>query len=346
MDPERVREFVRHFPENGMKLLLQTPANVRDLLALGGVGVLGQLDLERMTIDPTSYVAADYRHAASDVVLSVPRRSARSRKRRALWVTILIEHQSEPDRLMTLRLLEYMVQIWKKQVRDHVQQHGSAASVRLQPILPVVVYTGSYAWEQLGQLIDLMVDASDLRRHLPEFEPVFVNLPELPEGRLSAAGPFGEVLRVVRRRKAARHPFEQVLSEVVGRLDAVAKGQRPRWRDLLAYLTQLVYHERAKGEREELAELIESTVGVEDDRLEVNMARQTIAEAIREEGAIEGRREQAVDMLLKQLRLRFETVPAQIEQTIQATRDLRQLNQWLERFATAKTLKDVGVGAP
>jgi hypothetical protein len=346
MDPERVREFVRHFPENGMKLLLQTPANVRDLLTLGEVGVLDQLDLERMAIDPTSYVAADYRHAASDVVLSVPRRAARSRKKRVLWVTILIEHQSEPDRLMTLRLLEYMVQIWKKQVRDHVQRHGSAASVRLQPVLPVVFYTGSYAWERLGQLLDLMVDAADLRRHLPEFEPVFVNLPELPEDRLSSAGPFGEVLRVVRRRKAPRRPFEQVLGEVVGRLDEVAKEQRPRWRDLLAYLTQLVYHERAKVEREELAELIESTVGVDEDRLEVNMARQTIAEAIREEGAVEGRREQAAKMLLRQLRLRFGELPAEVEQKIRLTRDIHRLEQWLDRFATAKSLADVGIGAP
>lgn len=346
MDQDRVREFVRHFPENGMKLLLQTPANVHDLLTLGEVGVLDQLDLERMTIDPTTYVSADYRHAASDVVLSVPRRTPRSRKKRTLWLTILIEHQSEPDRLMILRLLEYMVQVWKKQVRDHVQRHGSAASVRLQPILPVVFYTGSYAWERLGQVIDLMVDAADLRRHVPEFEPVFVNLPELPENRLSNAGPFGEVLRVVRRRKDSRRAFEQVLSEVVGRLDKVAKGHRPRWQDLLAYLTQLVYHERARGEREELAELIESTVGVDEDRLEVNMARQTIAQAIEEEGRLKGLLQGMQETLLRQLRLRFGDLPSGVPEIVQATRDAARLNQWLDRFATAKSLKDVGIGAP
>jgi hypothetical protein len=64
-------------------------------------------------------------------------------------------------------------------------------------------------------------------RHFPELEPVFVNLADLPEGRLSDAGPFGQVLRVVRRRKASRRAFEQVLCAVVGQLDEVAKEHRP-----------------------------------------------------------------------------------------------------------------------
>src|SRR4051794_37642016 len=109
MSEERIHEIVRQFRENGVKLLLQTPANVHDLLTAGNWPLLDRLDLKRMTVDPTSHVAADYRHAASDLVLSVPWRGGRSRKKRPLWITILVEHQSDPDRLMMLRLLEYLV---------------------------------------------------------------------------------------------------------------------------------------------------------------------------------------------------------------------------------------------
>src|SRR3954451_19806094 len=35
---------------------------------------------------------------------------------------------------------------------------------------------------------DLMVEAAGLKKHIPEFEPVFVNLPELSGGKLAAAG--------------------------------------------------------------------------------------------------------------------------------------------------------------
>jgi len=34
MDQPRHRDIIRHFPENGMKLLLEDPKTVRDLLAI------------------------------------------------------------------------------------------------------------------------------------------------------------------------------------------------------------------------------------------------------------------------------------------------------------------------
>ena len=128
---------------------------------------------------------------------------------------LLIEHQSEPDRLIMLRVLEYLVQIWRKQVQAHVKKYNSTASVKLQPILPVIFYTGKYRWEKLGQLIDLMVDAADLREHIPEFKPIFINLPDLTGEQLTNAGAFGQVLRVVQRWKDGRKAFERVLGEAL-----------------------------------------------------------------------------------------------------------------------------------
>jgi hypothetical protein len=47
----RVLEIVRHFRENGLKLLLQHHANARDLLALTGTRLLDRIDFARMTVD-------------------------------------------------------------------------------------------------------------------------------------------------------------------------------------------------------------------------------------------------------------------------------------------------------
>jgi hypothetical protein len=187
-DEDRIREIVRQFPENGMKRLLTSPGNVRDLLVLAGSALVERIVFDRLEVDPTSYVAADYRHVVSDVVLTVPLRRERGRSRRPLWLTILLEHQSEPDRLMMLRVLDYLVQIWKAQVRAWGQEQGSLASAKLRPILPVVFYTGSYRWEHLGRLVDLMDEGASIARHTPAFEPLFVNLPALPAERLRAAG--------------------------------------------------------------------------------------------------------------------------------------------------------------
>jgi hypothetical protein len=55
-------QLVRQFHENGLKLLLHDAANVRDLVTLRDPARAARIDFARLTVDPTSYVAADYRH--------------------------------------------------------------------------------------------------------------------------------------------------------------------------------------------------------------------------------------------------------------------------------------------
>jgi hypothetical protein len=77
MTAPSVVDFVRHFRENGLKLLFQHPANTRDLLTLAGVAnrVIDRIDFRRMTVDNTTYVASDFRHLSADLVLKAPFRT-------------------------------------------------------------------------------------------------------------------------------------------------------------------------------------------------------------------------------------------------------------------------------
>ena len=70
-----------------------------------------------MTVDPTTYITADYRHLVSDLVLDVLYRTRLGGRRRTLTLYILIEHQSEPDPFMSFWVLEYSMQIYKGQMR-------------------------------------------------------------------------------------------------------------------------------------------------------------------------------------------------------------------------------------
>jgi hypothetical protein len=132
----RVAPVVRQFRESGLKFTLEQPGNIRDLLALAGAPHLDRLDFARMKVERTTYVTADYRHLTSDFVVTIPLR--RGRHERTVTLYVLIEHQSEPDALMVLRVLEYLVMIYKGQLRDWEQRHGSRAGARLQPVLSVV----------------------------------------------------------------------------------------------------------------------------------------------------------------------------------------------------------------
>jgi hypothetical protein len=346
MPASRILEIVRQFPENGLKLLLHHPRNVRDLLALAGTDLLDQIDFARLTVDPTSYVASDYRHVASDLVLQVPLRPRPGQQRgRSVTLYILIEHQSEPDPLMVLRVLDYLVQIWKAQLRQRSQRHRRLADVRLGPILPVVLYTGMRRWDEVGRLVDLLEGGERFRALTPDYQPLFVSLPALPTAQLESAGGYlGWVLELVQRRQAQAEEFRPLLRRVVEHLERMSVSERLRWLELLSYIQALVYHDRADAEREGLRELIVASVRTDNDRREVAVMGRTIAEALRDEG----RREEAVrsrqQTLLRQLRTKFGKVPKATEKIIAATDDVARLDAWLDQILAATTIAEVGIG--
>jgi hypothetical protein len=352
MSEERARQIIRQFPENGLKQVLTSPGNVRELLALAGAKMLPRLDFAGMQVDQTTYVTAEYRHVSSDLVLSVTLRpSGKGRRKKPLLLTILIELQSEPDRLMPLRVLEYLVQIWKQQVKQYGEEHRSLASVKLNPVLPVVLHTGSYRWERLGSLLDLMEDAEDFREVIPAFDPLFVSLPDASEADLEKEGGyFGQVLALLKARKARRGAFAQRLGQTVAKVEELKGDERLRRLELLCYVEALVYHSRETSEHIALRQRIDAALKNDESRLEIDMVRRTLADVHRAEGRDEGRREGEIaarkQTLLDQLRLRWAPLPPMIEQAIEATQDPEKLAEWLRGVITARDLDSVGIRPP
>ena len=134
-------------------------------------------------------------------------------------------------------------------------------------------------------------------------------------------------------------------------LEAMRPPERLRWLELLKYIHMLVYHERKGPQQRSLQEVIEASVQTDAHRREVQVMQRTIAEEMqaegRRKGRKEGRQEEAVQArqqtLLRQLRRRFGDVPEALGAVVNACSDVEQLDAWLDNFATARSLKDVGI---
>lgn len=303
------------------------------------------IDFARMKLVQTTFVERDYRHVESDVVLTAPLR-IRGRSRRRLMIYILIEHQSEPDPLMPLRMLEYVVQIFKFQTRNWSARHRSFARLRIEPVLPVVFYTGVRRWNSIGTLTDLIELGERFVSVTPLLQPLFLNLATIVPGRLeSEGGFFGSVLQLVQQRTAQASEFEQLLRRVVLQLENMPARERLRWLELLSYVHALVYHQRDPSERTGLQKAIEASVQTDVRRKEVFEMGKTIAQEIEQRGKQTGELHARKTTLVRQLRKRFGAFSAEIEQTIESTEDVAQLDEWLDRFATAKTLREVGIAS-
>src|ERR1700685_3503249 len=118
-----LRNLVRNFPENGPKLLLENPANVRDLLVLLREPAVDAIDFSAMTVERTHFVQPDYAHVALDLLLKAPFRAADATE--SILIYILVEHQSRPQRFFQLRLAEYVLETYKMQKRAWDDQHES-----------------------------------------------------------------------------------------------------------------------------------------------------------------------------------------------------------------------------
>ncbi|HVC95982.1 MAG TPA: Rpn family recombination-promoting nuclease/putative transposase, partial [Pirellulales bacterium] len=344
MNPSRIEQIVRHFRENGLKLLLENPANARELLGLTATRLLDRMDFARMRVDPTTYIAADYRHIASDLVLNVPFRTGRGRE--SITVYVLIEHQSEPDSLMGLRVLDYVVQIYKRQVRDQLARDPSRKRVQLEPVLPLVLYTGTVSWPQLPRLVELVQQGDEFGDLIPQIGPLFLNLPEVPSDQLAQSGPLGCVLELIQHRKARPEEFRILVARAVQRLEDLPARERNRWLELLSYIRAMVYHDREDSERDGLRELILKSVSTDARRREVETMFRTGAETLREEGREEGAIAALQQALVNLLRGKFGRLPRATERAIRATQDPGQLDAWLVRAGQATSLSEIEIAPP
>jgi len=340
VDKSRILQIVRNFPQNGMRLLLETPANVRDLLQIVGPQFVDLIDFTRMRAERADFIARDFRHVEADLVLRAPARVGREGRRREVLIYVLIEHQSQPDRLMPFRLLDYVTQVYKTQIRDWSREHGTLTTFQFHPVLPLVLYTGDRPWSDVGNLASVMHLGEQFAEVTPRLTPLFVNLPAISDELLrTGGGAFGAVLRLYRDRDAEPDTFRDRLAEVIREIESLPDAERLRWLELLSYLNALVYHVRDKAERPKLHQIVESSVATDEERRSLMQARITGPDEAREEGALlHGR-----STLLRQLRLRFGELPEELTSRVKTTNKLTVLNRWLDRVVTANKLDDVGI---
>jgi hypothetical protein len=179
-------------------------------------------------------------------------------------------------------------------------------------------------------------------------------LPELDAAALERDGGYlGWVLRLVQQRKSRPKEFLQLMERVVAHLGAMGPAEGQRLADLLFYIGALVYHERSESEHAILQQVIESSVQDEGLRQEVSEMGKTMADVLTEKGRLEGERkgrnEAAVEArqqtLVRLLRKRFGHIPPGMVSAVKATTDVDQLDEWLDRFATARTLDELEISA-
>ena len=261
---------------------------------------------------------------------------------------ILVEHQMATPRRMALRVLEYVLLIWR-QWRSEAEVEGLDAdfvSVGLPLVVPIVLHPGPKAWGRIWRLRELIDVPEDLRAWADTFAPdcgfCLVELAGVPwdklaEGHLARAilaamqaerqGPIGfdEVRRIV------TELFEEEHREVAAQLAALL------WTFLL---------QASDLRREEVRSIVEETIPPEEKEQFMSTA-----EMLKEEGRVEGRQEGRAEgrrvlceSVIDLLETRFQVIPTAVRESVLRVEDLAQLRHLVQRAGLCSSAEEFSQG--
>ena len=136
------------------------------------------LNWSTLSVIEGSYVDEDLRRSATDVLYEIERVSGEG----SVWLYVVLEHQSTPDRWMRFRLLKYCCRIWDM----NLTQRPTPSELR--PIVPLVFYQGDRSWSYSTEFSNLFAESVRDWPWVPRFSHGLIDQsglqPEEVEGEL------------------------------------------------------------------------------------------------------------------------------------------------------------------
>ena len=335
------RDSLGQFSDKSAKWLLSNPEHLRGLLEIIGSDLSSSLDFSKVERVNTTFVADNLREQESDLVFLLPFRDTDETE---VLIYILIEHQSTVDPVMGFRLLFYMCQVWDQQRQQWISENVPKSEWRFRPIIPVVFYTGSQAWQTPPSLEALMNVPQALLRFLPRFETLFLSVKTEPDANLvKTDSPFGWLMTVFKHEDVPETAvFVSALERFGEHLGTLSDSERGAWEQAIYYLYLLVFYRRSVEERSTLEQIVsehQKALKLSEQEVELmqSMAEHYLEQGI-EQGIEQGARQMSIENTLATLNARFpKTDVNTLKPNLEAIEDLNRLKQLNLIASIAKT---------
>lgn len=337
-DPQ---EYFRNFPDHATRELLGNPQNLRDLIADVAPQFVEHLDFSHAKSVERDFQLEDWRGREADRLFEIPYRE--SGMQTSVLVCVLVEHQSTPDLMMPFRLLQYGVLYWDRQWKEWRSSSAPRDPLRLNAVLPIVLYTGSRPWKSGHHFSDLIAGPESIRALAPHWPPLVLDINKrTPQELLNETGLWMQSLAVVRAENEDRETFARIFREVIEALDSLAATDRIRWHDLMRFVISWAFRRRPVDEANELKGIVATTQQKQSIKNEVDeMVESTFKtwEDILEDGQILAKKE-AVKRVVKK---RLPNAPETVIEQVDAIDDMARLDDLFDRALDAESHEDLGL---
>jgi len=139
---------------------------------------VNDIDENQVVLINKSYVLQDFKEKESDVVYRL-----RIKERNVIFYCLL-ELQSSVDYQMPLRLLLYMVEIWRDILKNTDNKEAKRKDFKLPSIIPIILYNGAGKWT-VSRNFKETLDGNDLfSNHVLDFNYILFDVNRYKEKEL------------------------------------------------------------------------------------------------------------------------------------------------------------------
>lgn len=290
-----------------------------------------KLDFSTLKRVNASFVAPELKGREGDLLWKLCLRDGSP-----VYVYLLIEHQSQVDRFMAVRLMTYIGLLYQALIKEGLLTLDG----RLPLVIPIVLYNGEAEWlapQELAELIERVDETTEA--YVPRLRYRVIDEGRYPlkdlESRQSIAAQIFWL-------EQSREP--RAVNHGVGRLVPLLSGPKdaPLRRAVLKWLDRVLIPRRGKGQR------IPAALGLEEFKAMLEKRVEEWNRILREEGRQEGLQEGLqkglqkgeANILLRQLEQKFGRLDPRTRKRVQSA-DAERLLDWGMRVLTAERLEDV-----
>ena len=294
--------------------------------------IIAELNIDKMSQYPTESIGEQNQQRLNDVMWKIHFNDGDE-----LYVLLMIETQSNVDRMMALRIARYVINWY-----TYLEAKGDTKK-GLPPIVPVVFYNGTKPWKAATKLRELIALPEESRIGSVLMDAQFILVDgqhEVRTGKLPSDNVVTTLLRAVHSKdtKEFMENFDETTRFVI------EAGQSEEFLDTIINFIRA--HKRFdKSEwfksvsNQELADM--ASIGIPE--WEQEFIQKGIEQGIErgiEQGIDRGAESKSRDILRSLLAQRFGDLDTAVETKVERASG-QQLDRWLDRVIIAPTLSEI-----
>jgi predicted transposase/invertase (TIGR01784 family) len=260
---------------------------------------------EDLILVDKSYILEDFSEEESDIVYKV------NIEGQEVIFYILLEFQSRVDYRMPMRLLFYIVEIWREILKNTSKDDRRRKDFRLPAVVPMVLYNGKNRWTAYRNFKDVLSGGELFGENTIDFRYILFDIYRYDESQLESMANMVSTIFLLDKEISKEDLMKRL------RLTAyVLKKITPEQFDILKIWLKSIMKPRLDDESKvKVEEILEKSSQEEVDSMVSNLGktidniiregRETGLEEGRKEGRKEGRRDGLLQGLEKLLGIKF-----------------------------------------